>query len=77
MRPLGRDARIRHTAVTLGGGVVRLAPDVRYAGPGGDAELLGMYFADAGQHLEHRLFVDHARAELPQPGRLQGRAAGR
>src|SRR5713101_3625998 len=36
---IGRDARLRHTAVTIGGGVVRLAPSVRYAGPGGDAEL--------------------------------------
>ena len=27
---LGRDARLRHTAVTLGGSVVRLAPSVRY-----------------------------------------------
>ena len=73
---LGRDAKLAHTAVTLGGSVVRLAPSVRYAGPGGDAELRGLYFADAGQHLEHRLFVDHSRAELPQPGQLQGRAAG-
>ena len=48
-----------------------------FAGPGGDAELLGLYFADAGQHLEHRLFVDHASPALPQPGHLQGRAAGR
>jgi len=45
---LGRDARLTHTAVTLGGSVVRLAPSVRYAGPGGDAELRGLYFADAG-----------------------------
>ena len=74
---LGRDARLQHTAVTLGGDVVRLAPTVRYAGPGGDAELLGLYFADAGQHLEHRLFVDHAQPQLPQPRGLQGRAAGR
>ncbi|HTX86044.1 MAG TPA: SufD family Fe-S cluster assembly protein, partial [Streptosporangiaceae bacterium] len=57
---LGRDAKLTHTAVTLGGSVVRLAPSVRYTGPGGDAELRGLYFADAGQHLEHRLFVDHA-----------------
>ena len=49
---VGRDARLQHTAVTLGGGVVRLAPSLRYAGPGGDAELLGAYFADAGQHLD-------------------------
>src|SRR6201996_1326902 len=57
---LGRDARLTHFAVTLGGSLVRLSPTVRYAGPGGDAELHGIAFADAGQHLEHRLFVDHA-----------------
>jgi Fe-S cluster assembly protein SufD len=56
---LGKDARLRHFAVTLGGSLVRLAPTVRYAAPGGDAELLGITFADAGQHLESRLFVDH------------------
>jgi Fe-S cluster assembly protein SufD len=76
---LGKDARLAHTAVTLGGGVVRMAPSVRYAGPGGDAELRGLYFADAGQHLEHRLFVDHAerncRSRVSYKGALQGEDA--
>jgi Fe-S cluster assembly protein SufD len=76
---LGRDARMQHVTVSLGGGVVRLAPSVRYAGPGGDAELLGLYFADAGQHLEHRLFVDHAepncRSRVDYKGALQGDGA--
>jgi Fe-S cluster assembly protein SufD len=76
---LGRDATLTHTAVTLGGSVVRLAPSVRYAGPGGDAELRGLYFADAGQHLEHRLFVDHAerncRSRVTYKGALQGEDA--
>ena len=76
---LGRDAKLTHTAVTLGGSVVRLAPSVRYAGPGGDAELRGLYFADAGQHLEHRLFVDHSerncRSRVSYKGALQGRDA--
>jgi len=56
---LGRDAHLAHFAITLGGSLVRLSPTVRYTGPGGDAELHGIAFADAGQHLEHRLFVDH------------------
>jgi Fe-S cluster assembly protein SufD len=56
---LGKDAHLAHFAVSLGGSLVRLSPTVRYAGPGGDAELHGIAFADAGQHLEHRLFVDH------------------
>jgi Fe-S cluster assembly protein SufD len=73
---LGRDARLRHTAVSLGGSVVRLGTEVRYDGPGGDAELTGLYFADAGQHLEHRLFVDHdvpnCRSRVTYKGALQG-----
>jgi Fe-S cluster assembly protein SufD len=56
---IGRDAHLKHIAVTVGGALVRLSPTIRYAGPGGDAELYGITFADAGQHLEHRLFVDH------------------
>jgi len=76
---LGRDARVRHAAVTLGGSVVRLVPSVRYGAPGGDAELTGLYFADAGQHLEHRLFVDHSvprcRSRVTYKGALQGQDA--
>jgi Fe-S cluster assembly protein SufD len=76
---LGKDARLTHTAVTLGGSLVRLVPSVRYAAPGGDAELRGLYFADAGQHLEHRLFVDHAerncRSRVTYRGALQGEDA--
>ena len=48
-------------------------------GPGGDAELLGLYFTDEGQHLEHRLFVDHAvrdcRSRVEYKGALQGEGA--
>ena len=76
---VGRDATFAHTAVTLGGSVVRLAPSVRYSGPGGNAELRGAYFADAGQHLEHRLFVDHneanCRSRVTYKGALQGDGA--
>ncbi len=76
---VGRDARLRHAAVTLGGSVVRLGTEVRYAGPGGDADLTGLYFADADQHLEHRLFVDHdvpkCRSRVAYKGALQGAGA--
>ena len=76
---LGKDAVLTHAAVTLGGNLVRLAPSVRYAGPGGDATLTGIYFADAGQHLEHRLFVDHdlpnCRSRVTYKGALQGQDA--
>ncbi len=76
---VGRDARYRHIAVTFGGSVVRTSSNVHYAGPGGDAELLGLYFADAGQHFEHRLFVDHnaprTKSNVVYKGALQGERA--
>jgi Fe-S cluster assembly protein SufD len=76
---VGRDASLRHVAVSLGGDLVRIRPTVNYDGPGADAELLGLYFADAGQHLEHRLFVDHdrphCRSRVTYKGALQGDGA--
>ena len=73
---LGRDAVLRATTVSLGGDLVRQSPTVTFTQPGGDAELLGLYFADAGQHLEHRLLVDHAvphcRSNVAYKGALQG-----
>jgi Fe-S cluster assembly protein SufD len=73
---LGKDAVLRHVAVTLGGELVRMSATVRFDAPGGDAELLGLYFADDGQHFESRLLVDHARPDCKSnvmyKGALQG-----
>jgi Fe-S cluster assembly protein SufD len=73
---LGKDSVLRHVAVTLGGEVARMAATVRFDAPGGDAELLGLYFADAGQHLESRLLIDHAQpnctSNVLYKGALQG-----
>ncbi|WP_249423681.1 Fe-S cluster assembly protein SufD [Nocardioides coralli] len=76
---VGRDARVKHAALSFGGDLVRMHANVEYAGPGGDAELLGLYFADAGQHIEHRLFADHTapktRSHVSYKGALQGERA--
>ncbi|RSM80728.1 Fe-S cluster assembly protein SufD [Kibdelosporangium aridum] len=76
---LGRDATLRHTTITLGGDLVRLSPTVTYTERGGDAEMLGLYFADAGQHFENRTFVDHAvpncKSNVVYKGALQGEGA--
>ncbi|SNR50920.1 Iron-regulated ABC transporter permease protein SufD [Haloechinothrix alba] len=76
---LGRDATLKHTVVTLGGDLVRVSPTARFGDSGGDVEMLGLYFADAGQHQEHRLFVDHARphckSNVLYKGALQGDGA--
>ncbi|WP_460460425.1 Fe-S cluster assembly protein SufD, partial [Angustibacter peucedani] len=76
---VGRDARFKHVVVSLGGKVVRVNANVAYTAPGGDATLLGIYFADAGQHLEHRSFVDHeaphCSSHVTYKGALQGETA--
>ncbi|MFD0309182.1 Fe-S cluster assembly protein SufD [Streptomyces sp. NPDC127119] len=76
---IGRDATFKSFVVTFGGDLVRLHPRVAYAGPGGEAELFGLYFTDAGQHQEHRLLVDHntphCKSNVAYKGALQGDGA--
>jgi Fe-S cluster assembly protein SufD len=73
---VGRSARYRHLEVTLGGRTVYLTPDVQLVGEGGEAELLGVYFADDGQHFEHRSLIhhdaSHTTSEEVYKGALQG-----
>lgn len=73
---LGKDSVLGHVNVMLGGDVVRTSATVRFTAPGGDAQMLGTYFADDGQHLEARLLVDHAhpncKSDVLYKGALQG-----
>ena len=73
---LGRDARLTQIVVTLGGDLVRQYTSFVFTGQGGEVDAYGIYFADAGQHLEHRLFVDHSvpdcRSNVAYRGALQG-----
>ncbi|MDO8152454.1 Fe-S cluster assembly protein SufD [Isoptericola sp. b408] len=76
---IGRDAKLKHVVVTFGGDVVRVTPDATFTAEGGEVEMVGLYFADADQHQEHRLFVDHAvprcRSRVTYKGALQGASA--
>jgi len=76
---VGRDAFLRHVVVTLGGGVVRLNPSVHLSGEGASGDLLGLYFADAGQHFEQRVYLHHQAANtkgrVNYKGALQGEGA--
>ena len=76
---VGRDAIYKQVVVTLGGDLVRLVSNVQYAGPGGRADLFGVYFSDETQHQEHRLWVDHAvpncTSNVLYKGALQGEGA--
>jgi Fe-S cluster assembly protein SufD len=68
--------RLKHVVVTFGGDVVRITPDATFTGEDAEVEMVGMYFADEGQHQEHRLFVDHAqpncKSRVTYKGALQG-----
>jgi Fe-S cluster assembly protein SufD len=76
---IGRDARVRTVTASLGGDLVRLTETTEYDGPGGELEQFGLYFVNAGQHIEHRLFVDHnephTRSRVDYRGALQGQGA--
>ena len=76
---LGRNSTFKHVMVTLGGKVVRMTPSAYFGAPGGDAALYGLYFADAGQYLENRIFVDHSapncKSRVTYKGALQGAKA--
>lgn len=76
---VGRDASLTHIVVSLGGGVVRLNPSIHLDHEGANGEALGAYFADAGQHLEHQVYMDHdaphTRSRVTYKGALQGEGA--
>ena len=76
---LGRNSKFKHVVVSLGGSVVRVTPSAYFDAPGGDVALFGLYFADAGQYLEHRIFVDHSqpncKSRVTYKGALQGQKA--
>ena len=76
---LGRNSKFKHVVVSLGGAVVRVTPSAYFDAPGGDVALFGLYFADAGQYLEHRIFVDHSqpncKSRVTYKGALQGQKA--
>jgi len=76
---VGRDAQVRTVTASLGGDLVRLVETAEYAGPGGQLEQFGVYFVNAGQHIEHRMFVDHnapnTTSHVDYRGALQGQGA--
>ncbi|MDP9404998.1 MAG: Fe-S cluster assembly protein SufD [Actinomycetota bacterium] len=73
---VGDNADYRSLEATLGGRTVYLRPDVRLDFPGGNAELLGVYFCDEGQQVEHRSLIhhnaSHTSSDLVYKGALQG-----
>lgn len=72
---LARDSRLESLSVSLGADAARAEVECRLEGPGADSEMLGLYFADKGQHynqytLQHHA-ADHARSDLLFKGALR------
>jgi len=76
---LGRNSYLKHSVASFGGDLVRITPVTTFTGPGAEVEMNGVYFADAGQHIENRPFVDHAapncKSRVTYKGALQGNKA--
>ncbi len=72
---LARDARLESLTVSLGGDAARVEVEVSLQGPGSESEMLGLYFADEGQHynqytVQHHA-ADHALSDLLFKGALR------
>ena len=76
---VSKDARFTSYVVSVGGSVVRISPTVEFTGAGSFADLYGIYFATDGQHLEHRIHVNHnvpnAKSRVNYKGALAGKEA--
>lgn len=76
---IGKDAQFTSYVVSIGGSVVRINPTIDFTGPGSSATLNGVYFATDGQHLEHRIHVNHdvpnAKSRVNYKGALAGKDA--
>ena len=76
---VGEEAFLRHSVVTLGGDVVRIRMDQDFGGEQGDLNMLGIYFVDPDEHIEHRTMVVHnhpeCKSRVVYKGALDGKGA--
>src|ERR687886_828320 len=70
-----KDATINSLVVSLGSQLSRTNVEAGLTAPGGDSEMLGLYFADSNQVLDHHTLQDHiapnAHSDLLYKGALR------
>src|SRR3954470_8516028 len=75
---VGRDAEVRSLSVAFGASVARAEADTVLLGDGGSSEMLGVYFGDGEQHIDHRSVQDHVgsrtSSDLLYKGALRDRS---
>ncbi|WP_049217121.1 Fe-S cluster assembly protein SufD [Alloscardovia omnicolens] len=74
---VGKAATLRHSVVTLGGDVVRIRMDQDFGGEQGDLTMLGIYFSESGEHIEHRTMVVHNHPECKSRVIYKGALSGK
>lgn len=76
---LGRNSKLKHIVVNMGGDLVRVVPAVKLDSPGAEVNMYGVYLADTGNYFEHRPYVDHIAencvSNVAYKGALQGAGA--
>ena len=76
---VAKDATFTQILVSVGGDVVIVNPSTQLVGAGAAGHLWGAYFADASQHLEHRVYVHHQGphtvSRVTYKGALHGKGA--
>lgn len=74
-----KDASLRHVVVSFGGAIVRVNPSVELVGAGSRAQIYGLSYADATQHLESQVYLHHKGphtiGDVLYKGALQGAGA--
>ena len=75
---VGRDAEVRSLGVAFGATLSRAEADTVLLGDGGSSEMLGVYFGDGDQHIDHRAVQDHlgsrTSSDLLYKGALRDRS---
>jgi Fe-S cluster assembly protein SufD len=75
---VGRDAQIRSLGVAFGASLARTEVESLLVEDGGSSELLGVYFGDGQQHIDHRSIQDHlgsrTSSELLYKGAMRDRS---
>jgi Fe-S cluster assembly protein SufD len=75
---VGRDAQVRTLGVAFGATLARAEAETLLVGDGGSSEMLGVYFGDGEQHIDHRSIQDHVgsrtSSDLLYKGALRDRS---
>jgi Fe-S cluster assembly protein SufD len=69
---LERFANLSSHYISFNGGLLRNNTRILFNGPGGNADVRGLYLMDGKQHVDNHVFVDHAYPECTSSEHFKG-----